>query len=197
MNKAVFLDRDGTINYDKHYLHKVDDFEFLPGVLDGLRQLTAAGFLLFIITNQSGIGRGYYTENELKQLNNWLIHTLANEGIVISEIYYCPHFSESANKMYAVDCNCRKPKTGLFYKAAREYQLVFSDCYAIGDKMRDLSICSETECFGYLVEQSESPLVINTVKNGLFHNVLYRRNLLEAAKDIICKTDIRISKQNN
>ncbi|MCR5587732.1 MAG: HAD family hydrolase, partial [Lachnospiraceae bacterium] len=123
MNKAVFLDRDGTINVEKNYLYKIEDFVFLPGVIEGLKLLQDAGFLLIIITNQSGIARGYYTEEDFKILNNWMLNKLAENGINITKVYYCPHLPDAKIEEYRRDCDCRKPKLGLFYRAIKEYNI--------------------------------------------------------------------------
>ena len=91
MNKAVFLDRDGTINVDKEYLSRIEAFEYLPGTIEGLKILQDAGYLLIIVTNQSGIARGYYREEDYLNLENWMVNDLAQKGIKISASYYCPH----------------------------------------------------------------------------------------------------------
>ena len=104
MNKAVFLDRDGTINVEKNYLHKIEDFEFLSGVIEGLSLLNNSGYKLIIITNQSGIGRGYYTENDFITLNNWMLDVLKSNGIIISKVYYCPHLPDAKIEKYRMDC---------------------------------------------------------------------------------------------
>ena len=143
MQKAVFLDRDGTINKDFGYVYKPEDFCFLDGVIEGLRLLQEAGFLLIVITNQSGIARGYYTEEEYLKLEQYVDETLRKEGVHLTQTYHCPHLDE--------DCNCRKPKTGLFYQAAKDWDIDFSESYAIGDKERDLCICREQPVEGILV----------------------------------------------
>ena len=130
MNKAVFLDRDGTINVDKNYLYKVEDFEFLPDVIESLKKFQDLGYLLIIITNQSGIARNYYTKDDFLKLNKWLINYLNNYSIHISNIYYCPHGPDSI-------CECRKPKLGLFEQAAKDFDIDLDSSIAIGDKERD------------------------------------------------------------
>ena len=185
MNKAVFLDRDGTINVDKHYLHRIEDFEFLPGVLEGLRLLQGAGFALIVVTNQSGIGRGYYTEEDFQKLNCWMLNTLEQEGIHIDGVYYCPHLPDAAVQAYRCECDCRKPALGMYRQAAEEHALTFRGSYAIGDKLRDCAVCAQTECFGFLVEQNEKPDVIDSVKRGMHPKVEYAENLLECAKKIV------------
>lgn len=152
INKAIFLDRDGTIIKDKHYAFLPESIEFLPGVIDGLRRLHDAGFLLIIITNQSGIARGYFTENNLKVFNETLLSQLANQGVFIDAVYYCPHYINGSIKKYAIECSCRKPQTGLFYIASADYNIDFSLSYAIGDSDRDCSICNETQCCGCVID---------------------------------------------
>lgn len=154
-NKAIFLDRDGTINVEKHYLYKIGDFEFLPGVIEGLKLLQDAGYLLIIVTNQSGIGRGYYTEEDFGILNSWMLKTLEDEGIHISKVYYCPHLPDAEVEQYRKVCTCRKPALGLYEMAVAEFNINLAESWAIGDKIRDCAICETTSCKGFLVEQDE------------------------------------------
>ncbi len=162
-NKAVFLDRDGTIIKDKHYAFMPDSIEFLPGVIDGLKKLHDAGFLLIIITNQSGVARGYFTEDDLKAFHKALLSRLAERGVFIDAVYYCPHYINGTVKKYAVECNCRKPKTGMFYAAADDHNIDFSLSYAVGDSDRDCSICHETQCRGCVIDGN------NQIKDAVIH----------------------------
>lgn len=155
-NKAVFLDRDGTINIEKHYLYKVSDFEYRDGALEGLKALTDMGYVLVIVTNQSGIARGYYTVNDYLSLDQWLKNDLAQRGIYISGSYFCPHLPGGANSIYAKECDCRKPKTALFWRAARELNIDMDLSFAVGDKERDLSICNESGVKGILLAENNS-----------------------------------------
>ena len=184
MNKAVFLDRDGTISVEKNYLYKIEDFEFLPGVIDALIKLQTAGFLLIIITNQSGIARGYYTERDLKILNDWMLETLKSKGVNIAKVYYCPHLPDAVKEEYRVDCDCRKPRLGLFYKAVDEYDLDLTKSYAIGDKIRDCAICKISSCRGFLIGKNEKSNIINDVRKGREDKVYYAKDLAIAAKII-------------
>ena len=182
MNKAVFLDRDGTINVEKNYLFKIEDFEFLPGVIEALKLFQENGYKLIIITNQSGIARGYYTEEDFHKLNDWMIDTLKKYGIYIDAVYYCPHHPDAINQEYRMDCQCRKPNIGLFIKAAEEFNIDLSKSIAIGDKIRDCSICSTTSCSGYLIGNNESTDIINAVKGKQYRDISYENDLLSVAQ---------------
>ena len=184
-NKAVFLDRDGTINEDRHYLYRIEDFVFLPGVVEALRLLQEAGFLLIAVTNQSGIGRGYYTEADFQKLNAWMLEELKRQGVTLTATYYCPHLPAAKISRYRKDCDCRKPRTGLFMQAVQELRIDLARSYAIGDKLRDCAICWDTDCRGFLIERNESPDVLENVKAGRIPHVCYAENLLEAAKIIV------------
>lgn len=157
-NKAVFLDRDGTINIDKDYLYRIEDFEYKEGVLDVLRILQDMGYLLIIITNQSGIARGYYTEDDFKKLNDWMLADLEKKGIHISGVYYCPHLPNAKIKKYRINCKCRKPGIELFEKAAIDFDIDLDESIAIGDKERDLCICNATKVRGFLVNRNKGDL---------------------------------------
>lgn len=143
MKRAVFLDRDGVINEDRGYVYRPEDFSLLPGAVNGLLRLQSAGYQLVIITNQSGIARGYYTEDDFLKLCRHMNGLFASAGIREIPVYHCPHLHE--------DCDCRKPKTGLFYRAAEELNLCFAGSWAIGDKERDLAICEREAVKGILI----------------------------------------------
>lgn len=185
MSRAIFLDRDGTINVEKHYLHKIDEFEFLPGVIKGLKFLQDAGYLLIIITNQSGIGRGYYTEDDFEKLNNWMIGELRKHGVDIAAVFYCSHLPDARIKKYRKICNCRKPALGLYKKAVEEYNIDLSKSYAIGDKIRDCSICEVSDCKGFLIAENEKMDVINAVKAGEYQNIRYAQDLCACIEQIV------------
>lgn len=185
MNKAIFLDRDGTINVEKNYLYKIEDFEFLPGVVDALKQLQQAGYMLIIVTNQSGIARGYYTEDDFQKLNDWMVTQLKMQDVIIAQVYFCPHLPDAEVEEYRKDCNCRKPKLGMYQQAVSDYNIQLSKSYAIGDKIRDCAICEQTVCKGFLVGENEKTDIIEKVKNGGYDRVSYANNLAEAVKMIL------------
>lgn len=184
MARAVFLDRDGTINVEKSYLYRIEDFEFLPGALEALRMLQTHGFRLVIITNQSGVARGYYTEQDVAVLHRWLAKRLKVEGIVIDGCYYCPHHPQAAVGAYRRNCACRKPGTELFFRAARELGISFEGSYAIGDKLRDCAICRETACRGFLIGENEQTDILESVRMGKIARVEYANDLYECARRI-------------
>lgn len=177
-NRAVFLDRDGTINVEKNYLHKTEDFEFLPNAIEGLKMMQEDGFFLFIISNQSGIARGYYTEDDLKKLHGYMLLKLQEAGIWITDIAYCPHLPDAAVRKYKKDCECRKPKTGMFYQMVEKYQIDLEHSYAIGDKERDLEICRNTGCRGFLIRTGE----MQKIDSGLAQCIQEIDNLVDAAR---------------
>ncbi|WP_301098557.1 D-glycero-beta-D-manno-heptose 1,7-bisphosphate 7-phosphatase [Otariodibacter sp.] len=136
-NKAIFLDRDGTINIDHGYVHQIDDFQFIDGVIDALFALKQKGYLLVLVTNQSGIARGYFTEDQFLQLTEWFDWSLADRGVDFDGIYYCPHHPEGIGE-YREDCDCRKPKAGMFTQAIAELNIDPNQSIMVGDKLEDL-----------------------------------------------------------
>lgn len=138
LRKAVFLDRDGVINRDHGYVYRWEDFEFIPGAIDAMRLLKKAGYALVIVTNQSGIARGYYTEKQYKQLTAALQAELSRQGVSVDGIYHCPHHRQGTVAEYAIECDCRKPGPGLILQAARELGLSLPDSLLIGDKPTDI-----------------------------------------------------------
>ncbi len=152
MNKAVFLDRDGTIIVDKGYSFLPESIQFLDGAIAGLKLLKKHGFLLIVISNQSGIARGYFTETQLQVFNNAMCEQLERFGVQIDAIYCCPHHPQGNITKYSIECNCRKPKIGLFKTAVQDFDIDLSKSYAIGDRLTDCSICDESLCKGCLIK---------------------------------------------
>ncbi len=132
-HNALFLDRDGIINVDHGYVYKIEDFEFTEGIVELLQLFTKHGYLLFIVTNQSGIGRGYYSENDFSTLTEWMIKEFKNNHITIEEVYHCPHIPKD-------ECHCRKPQTGMIEKALKTYNIDLSKSWMIGDKQSDIDL---------------------------------------------------------
>lgn len=131
IRRAIFFDRDNTLNVDHGYTHKVSDFVFVPRCIEALQLLIPTDYLIIIITNQSGIGRGYYTHKEFSDFMSYMRTELGKEGVRIDGIYHCPHTPAAA-------CFCRKPKPGLFLTAARALNINLAESWAIGDKDDDV-----------------------------------------------------------
>jgi len=136
--RAVFLDRDGVVNKDNGYVSQVDDFEFIDGVIEACKELKEKGYLLVLITNQSGIARGYFTEEQFHTLTEWMDWSLADRGVDLDGIYYCPHHAEKGAGEYKVDCDCRKPKPGMLFSAIEELNIDVKKSILIGDKVSDI-----------------------------------------------------------
>jgi D,D-heptose 1,7-bisphosphate phosphatase len=145
MNKAVFLDRDGTLIEDKGYVHKIEDLKFLPGVFQALKQLQEE-YKLIIVTNQSGIGRGYYTEKDYFNFREEFTKRLEKQRIRISREYFCPHHAEKGIGKYKIDCNCRKPKTGMIEEATRDFKLDLKKSWIVGDHYSDIVTGKNAGC---------------------------------------------------
>lgn len=138
MRPAAFLDRDGVINFDRAYVYRRQDFEFIPGIFDAARTLQKLGFLLVVVTNQSGIGRGTYTKGDFLALDDWMRTRFAEEGAEIAGTYFCPHHPTDAIGEYRLDCECRKPRPGMLLRAAADHGLALDRSLLIGDKDSDL-----------------------------------------------------------
>ena len=135
---AVFLDRDGVINVDSGYVGDWDSFVFLPGVIEAMRALCDAGYALVIVTNQSGIGRGFYTEEDFQVLTERMCNELSRHGVSIAGVYFCPHLPEAALPQYRKTCDCRKPKPGLIHRALEELDIDLTRSAMVGDKISDM-----------------------------------------------------------
>lgn len=133
MTKALFLDRDGVVNVEKNYLHKIEDFELMDGIVEVCRAYAEKGYLILIVTNQSGISRGYYSEEDFALLSQWMLDHFKGLGIIIEKIYHCPHH-ESIDGA----CECRKPEPGMFLRAQREYGIDMASSVMVGDNERDI-----------------------------------------------------------
>ncbi len=130
--KTIFLDRDGVINKEVGYLHKIQDFEFIDGAFDACLYFQSLGYQLIIVTNQSGIGRGYYNEDDFHIINNRMLEKFSKKNINILDVFFCPHEPESA-------CDCRKPKPGMFNQANDKHNINMEESWMIGDKENDIA----------------------------------------------------------
>ena len=174
LRKAAFLDRDGVINKDKAYVHLWEDFEFLPGAIEGMLELQNAGYVLVIVTNQSGLARGYYTENEYQSLTNSLRMHLLEQGVKVAGIFHCPHHPDGRVQSLALVCNCRKPKPGLLIQAANELGIDMSSSILIGDKQTDIDAAHQAGVGrAYSVDSNNTKNIIETSNSdGHFSGLL-------------------------
>lgn len=152
MKQAVFLDRDGVITEDPpHYAHKPEQLKLIPGAADAIRSLNGMGVAVIVITNQSGVARGYYTEEDVTIYNQALERELEKKNAYVDAIYYCPHHPEFGETKYKIDCNCRKPNTGLLQIAAKEHCIDLEKSFVIGDKLSDIESGKGVGCKTVLV----------------------------------------------
>ena len=132
-NKALFLDRDGVINIEKNYVSQIKDFEFVEGIFELCKKFQNKGFLIFIITNQAGIARGYYSEDDYNVLTSWMLNEFKKQKIYISKVFHCPHHPD-----FTGDCLCRKPNTKMISDAKKLFKIDLKKSFLIGDKLSDI-----------------------------------------------------------
>ncbi len=145
-NRAVFLDRDGTINVEKGYVHRIEDFELIPGVPHAIRLLREAGFLVIVVTNQSGVARGYYPLDAVRSLHRHMDEELAKSGVAVDAYYVCPHYPEGVEEEYSKVCHCRKPLPGMLMEAAKDFSIDLASSYMIGDRLSDVEAGLRAGC---------------------------------------------------
>ncbi|OIP50547.1 MAG: D-glycero-beta-D-manno-heptose-1,7-bisphosphate 7-phosphatase [Deltaproteobacteria bacterium CG23_combo_of_CG06-09_8_20_14_all_60_8] len=151
MRPAVFLDRDGTINEQMGYINHLSRFHLLPGVAAAIRLLNQAGVPVVVVSNQSGVGRGYFPASLVNEVHDMMKNELAREEARVDGLYFCPHHPEAKVEEYRLACHCRKPKIGMFEAAAREMGLDLSASYVVGDRWTDLKAAANCGATGVLV----------------------------------------------
>lgn len=149
-NKAVFLDRDGVLNVDKHYLYKISDLEWIPGAIEAVVQLSQLGWKIIVVTNQSGIARGYYTEDDVMTLHHYMAMTINNAGGKIDKFIYCPYLKGGKISKYDKNSIDRKPAPGMILKGIKAYDLEPTKCFLIGDKDSDMEAAERAGMPGFL-----------------------------------------------
>ena len=170
--RAVFLDRDGTINVDVGYPRRYEQITIYEGSFKALRRINAAGFLAVVVTNQSGIGRGFLTEDDLRDIHAKMTAAFLARGARIDAFYYCPHYDLSEIPRYRLDCSCRKPKPEMARRAAADLGLDLSRSYMIGDKIEDVE-------FG--LAAGVSPILVRTGYGVSAEIMLRERGIAPAA----------------
>ena len=147
---AVFFDRDGVLNVDVDYLYRIEDLVWVDGAREALAYLSNLGYKIFVVTNQSGVARGYYTIEDMHKLHAHMAYELEKCGAKVEKFYYCPHHKEGKVVEYAIDCDCRKPKPGMLLQAFAENDLDKEECFLIGDSKRDVEAAEAVDIKGYL-----------------------------------------------
>ncbi|MBS3057101.1 MAG: D-glycero-beta-D-manno-heptose 1,7-bisphosphate 7-phosphatase [Candidatus Diapherotrites archaeon] len=170
MNCAVFLDRDGTINYDYGYVHEIKKFRFLPNAASALKRLSSSKYKIIVITNQSGIGRKYFTEQDFLKVSGHMVGELHKKDVRIDAIYCCPHAPDA-------NCTCRKPKTAMLFSAKKDFNIALNKSFVIGDKLEDIEMGKKAGC--------KTMLITNGVKEKNSNANFNAKDLLEAAKYIL------------
>jgi D-glycero-D-manno-heptose 1,7-bisphosphate phosphatase len=155
---AVFLDRDGVINVDHGYVHDEHDFEFINGVFDATRQLQQLGYLLVLVTNQSGIARGKFSEDRFLSLTQWMDWNFEEHSVEFDGIYYCPHHPEFGEGEYKQDCDCRKPKPGMFLSARDFLKIDMANSVMVGDKAEDMMAAQAAEVGMKILVRTGKPI---------------------------------------
>jgi len=154
--RALFLDRDGIINVDHGYVSKIEDFSFSEKIFELLHLFKEENYLLFVVTNQSGIGRNYYTQDDFEMLTKWMIETFVEQNILIEKVSYCPHSPED-------NCICRKPATGMIDTICKEYDIDLNRSWLIGDKQSDINLAHNSH-IGHSIA-----IGTNNIKNSEYH----------------------------
>lgn len=181
-DKAIFLDRDGTIIEDVGYLNNPQDIKFIPGSIEAIKKLNEAGYKVIIITNQAGVARGLIIENMLQTLDKTIQKELLNGGAQIDAIYYCPHHAEHGHYPYKQECGCRKPEPGMILKAAKDHNIDLSQSWMIGDKKSDIEAGQAAGTKTILVLTGQGKEHKDKLAKQTEH---LAENLLEAAKIIL------------
>jgi len=187
VERAVFLDRDGTIIEDVGYLDDCSRIKFLPGAVEAIRLLNRSGYKVIIVTNQAGVAKGYFSEEKMKEINARMLEIIFEQGAQVNKIYYCPHHIEGIVAEYKKECSWRKPNPGMIKEAAREYDLDLANSFIIGDKISDMEAGHRAGCRTILLTEQVRPDIANDVPkadhiaSGLYDAVLW-----------IQKSDIRL-----
>jgi len=179
-NRAVFLDRDGTINEEVGYLSRLEELKIYDNAAEAIRLLKEKGFLAVVITNQSGVARGFFSEDFIIKVHNKMNEYLTERGASLDALYYCPHHPRYGNDQYRKECSCRKPQPGLLLKAAEDLNVDLERSYMIGDMPRDMDIARKVGAKGVMVRTGYGRNVVATSKP---HYIA--EDLLDAAKWII------------
>ncbi len=148
---AVFIDRDGTINEQMGYINDISRFIMLPGAAEAVRLLNRHQHLAIVVSNQSGVARGYFPIDLVDQIHEQMVRAFEKKGAYIDGIFYCPHYPQGVMAAYRMDCNCRKPKPGLIEKACTQFDIDLAESYVVGDRYTDIQLARELNLKSILI----------------------------------------------
>jgi D-glycero-D-manno-heptose 1,7-bisphosphate phosphatase len=173
LRRAAFIDRDGVINEDREFVYRPEDFVFLDGAVEGLRQLQAADYLLVVVTNQSGIARGLYSEADYQKLTHYMREQLLRAGVRLDRIEYCPHLPDAPLDRYRVECDCRKPRPGLLHRAITALGIDAGRSILIGDRASDIEAGRQAGIAHCFLVRSGKPLTERDERlaDGVYRNL--------------------------
>ena len=171
MNKAFFLDRDGVVNKELDYVYRKDDFYFIDGVFEACQTILSHGYEIILITNQSGIARGYYSEEDFLKLTKWMVKIFMENGVTISDVMYCPHHATEGLGVYKVNCECRKPKTGLLVQIRNALKQDLQGAYMVGDSLKDLQAAKAVGITPILVRTGNGLQTLQELSTAGLENV--------------------------
>lgn len=163
-NKAVFFDRDGTLNVDIHYLHRPEDFVWIEGAREAIKYVQGLGYLAILVTNQSGVARGYYGEEDVRRVYDYMNAELKKIGAHLDALYYCPHHPEAKIEKYRQVCTCRKPATGMIDAACKEHAIDRTQSYFVGDTDGDMACAKNAGLTGLRYEHGS---LLDLVKSNI------------------------------
>lgn len=177
LQKVLFLDRDGVINVNHGYVYKKEDFSLIEGISKLIHQANTLGYLVIVVTNQSGIGRGFYSEAQFNELNDWMVYMFSQQGAHIDKVYYCPHHPTEALGHYAKICDCRKPKSGMALKAMNDFDIDLANSIMVGDKKTDIEFAMNAnipEVYWLNADEKDTPPSFHSR-----YNIIKIKNLSE------------------
>jgi D-glycero-D-manno-heptose 1,7-bisphosphate phosphatase len=187
--KAAFIDRDGVLNEERAFVHRIEDFVFVPGAIEALRMLKAAGYLLVVVTNQSGIARGLYSEADYLALTAHVRERLEAEGISLDAVEYCPHLPDAPVTRYRLECDCRKPKPGMLRRAIRALDIDPGASFLVGDRVSDVEAGRAAGIGRCFLVRTGYPLTGEAAARA---DAVYD-DLLACVKHVLCAGDASIA----
>jgi D-glycero-D-manno-heptose 1,7-bisphosphate phosphatase len=187
-HSAVFIDRDGTLNVEKDYVYKIEDFEFIDGAKEAVRILNENFFKVVVISNQSGIARGYYTPNDVHLLHDYIQRELRKEKAHIDAFFYCPHHPDGTIDEFRKACDCRKPNPGMILQAEQKLNIDLQSSFVIGDNFSDIKIKEKIPVKAILVKTGHGNKALEELQNETIKPDRIEANLLDAVKYIMRTT---------